>query len=433
MKLQLSFFSMVLFTVLLFGQDPMADASRAQEELAQGNVDSAESLYQSALDMDPSFSPALLGLSKVALTKGDLNATGSYLREAIDMEPENQEFRDEYQKLNELNTLMSQGNRSYSNGETSDAIETFRIILEKYPTFSEAAFRMGLAYSREGNTPEAVESFKTALRIYPDHENAQKAIKNEAKRAFLTGNDSYKRGDLETALGYYKKAIQVDETFYQSYYQMGVIESKLGNDNTAIENYQRALEIEPGFYKGWFAMGKAQERTGNQDAALDSYNKALEVYPTYAKAYGAIGDIHFSNQNFDAALSAFQQGATIDVSYAKAFIGMGSVYLEQELFQDAITPLETASVLKAKDAMVWFRLASAYNGVVDCENAKRTAREATALRPKFGGGWYELGVAEWCGGKGNKTAALNALERGRNDRNWRPSCEHLIKEIRTPK
>ncbi len=75
MKLQLSFFSMVLFTVLLFGQDPMADASRAQEELSQGNVDSAESLYQSALDMDPSFSPALLGLSKVALTKGDLNAT----------------------------------------------------------------------------------------------------------------------------------------------------------------------------------------------------------------------------------------------------------------------------------------------------------------------------------------------------------------------
>ena len=135
----------------------------------------------------------------------------------------------------------------------------------------------------------------------------------------------------------------------------------------------------------------------------------------------------------DAALQAFLQGSIVDSTYAKSFIGLGIVYLNQELFQDAISPLETASELKPKDAMVWFRLASAYNGVEDCENSKRAAREATEQKPKFGGGWYELGIAEWCGGKGNKTASLNSLERGRNDRNWRPSCEHLIKEIRTPR
>ena len=193
-------FSLLIFSAVCFAQDPMADAARADEELAKGNIDIAESLFRGALEMDPSFSPALLGLSRVALRKGDLNATGTFLREAIDMEPENQEFRDEYEKLKELNTLMNQGNRYYSNGETSESIETFRIILERFPTFSEAAFRMGLAYSRNSETGVAVESFKNALRINPYHENSLKAIKNEAKRAFLSGNENYKRGDLESAL-----------------------------------------------------------------------------------------------------------------------------------------------------------------------------------------------------------------------------------------
>ncbi len=47
-------------------------------------------------------------------------------------------------------------------------------------------------------------------------------------------------------------------------------------------------------------------------------------------------------------------------------------------------------------------------------------------------GWYELGIAEWCNGKGNKTAALNALEKAREDRSWRQMAEYEIDKIKNP-
>ena len=51
---------------------------------------------------------------------------------------------------------------------------------------------------------------------------------------------------------------------------------------------------------------------------------------------------------------------------------------------------------------------------------------------RFGGGWFELGVAEWCDGKGNKTGALNAFEKARNDRAWRKMAEYEIDKVKNP-
>ena len=111
---------------------------------------------------------------------------------------------------------------------------------------------------------------------------------------------------------------------------------------------------------------------------------------------------------------------------------MGIVYSEREQFDLALPNLEMATSLDAKSYMGWYRLAVVYNALGDCENAKRAARESTVIKSGFGGGWLELGIAEWCGGKGNKRAAENALEKARNDRTWRKSAEYELDKVRNP-
>jgi len=56
--------------------------------------------------------------------------------------------------------------------------------------------------------------------------------------------------------------------------------------------------------------------------------------------------------------------------------------------------------LNPKDAKSWFRLAHAHNELGNCEAAQNAAREAVDRKKNFGGGWYELGIAEWCKGDG---------------------------------
>ena len=78
------------------------------------------------------------------------------------------------------------------------------------------------------------------------------------------------------------------------------------------------------------------------------------------------------------------------------------------------------------------RLASVHNKLKNCDLAKEASREATDRKKRFGAGWYELGVAEWCNGKGNKTAALNALGKARDDRSWRQMAEYEMDKIKNP-
>lgn len=423
----------LLITVsLVFGQSLESGYQEAEAKLNSGDFEGAELGFKSLLETDPTFAPALIGLAHVSLGKGEMKNTQDYLKKAIEADPENQDFRDEFDRLNELNTLMSKGSRAMKNRELDEAYDTFALALEKYPNFAEAAYSMGLAKFRQKDFFAAVKHFREALKLYPYHEKARVAIKTVGKKFFNDGNTAYRRGDLDGAMSSFEKALEIDSTFYQAHYQIGVIQSKLGNKPDAVDHYQKALDINPKFYKGWFALGLAKSAQNDIEGALAALNSAVDIYPGYEKAYGAMGDIYIQQNDYDKARQVLSVAAQVSPAYAKGWATLGLLDVKQEKWENAVSNLTMASDLNGKDAMVWFNLATAYNHLGECEKAKNAARTCTELKNRFGGGWYELGVAEWCQGQGNKTAALNALERSRNDRSWRKMAEYELDRINNP-
>ncbi len=417
---------------LVFAQSPDALVNQGKTLLEEGDYEGAKTTLEQSLKADTTFAPAMILLSKVYLIQGDMTKTQEYIRKAIDTDPENQEYRDEFDRLNEINTLMADGQRNLQNGDLENAYESYRVVLEKFPFFAEAAYSMGLVKFRQRDYPAAVEKFKKALDLNPEHENARTAISNVAKNKFNEGNKSYRRRDLEGALQAYKEVLEIDDSFYQAHYQIGVIQSKMGNRALAIEHYLKALEYSPNFYKGYYAMSLSQKANGNMEDALTSLAKAVEINPGYDKAYGAMGDIYIEQRNYDDAIKVLNTAIQVNPKYAKGYLNLGIVFADQEQYDSAISNLEMATSLKKKSYMGWYQLAAAYNAKNDCENAKRAARECTDIKSSFGGGWLELGVAEWCGGKGNKRAAENALEKARNDRSWRKNAEYELDKVRNP-
>jgi len=413
-------------------QTPDVLLQNGLEMIKTGDLISAQTSLEDALKADPTFAPAMIALSKVYLRNGDMQKTQEYIRKAIDSDPENLEFREEFERLNEINTLMAEGQRNMQSGDLSAAYESYRVVLEKFPFFAEAAYSMGLVKFREQDFSSAVENFKQALALNQSHENSRTAIANVAKKKFNDGNNSYRRRDLEGALDAYDEVLIIDDTFYQAHYQIGVIQSKMGDKEAAIKHYNKALEIAPDFYKGYYAKSLSQKSIGDNDGALLSLELAVEIHPGYDKAYGAMGDIYINKKEFDKAESMLNIAIQVNPNYAKGYLSLGIVYSEQEQFDLAIPNLEMATTLDKKKYMSWYRLAVAYNAQGDCENAKRAARECTDKKSSFGGGWLELGVAEWCEGRGSKRAAENALEKARIDRSWRKSAEYELDKVRNP-
>ena len=422
----------LIFFSILFAQTPDVLLQNGQEMLNNGDFIGAEAVLNEALQADPTFAPAMIALSKVHLRFGNMQKTQEYIRKAIDTDPENQEYRDEFERLNEINTLMADGQRNMQSGDLSAAYESYRVVLEKFPFLAEAAYSIGLVKFREQDFAGAVDYFKKALKLNYSHENARTAIANVAKNKFNEGNNSYRRRDLEGALSAYEDVLKIDESFYQAHYQIGVILAKMGDRSAAIEHYKKSLDIAPEFYKGYYAMALSQKANGENLGALSSLQSAVEIHPGYDKAYGAMGDIYIIEKQFDKAVNVLNTAIQVNPQYAKGYLSLGIVYSELEQFDSAVSNLEMATSLDPKGYKGWYRLAVAYNALGDCENAKRSAREATDKKSNFGGGWLELGVAEWCNGRGSKRAAENAFEKARNDRTWRKSAEYELDKVRNP-
>ena len=103
-------FNKVLILSFLFGvlsaQSPDELYKTAQASLDAGKVSKAEEEFNTVLQADPTFAPAYLGLAHVSMRKGDLKRAGESLKEAIEADPENKAFREEFETMNELNTCL---------------------------------------------------------------------------------------------------------------------------------------------------------------------------------------------------------------------------------------------------------------------------------------------------------------------------------------
>ena len=58
--------------------------------------------------------------------------TQEFLRQAIDIDPENQEYRDEFDRINQINTLMSDASRYMADADFNNAFDSYRIVLENF-------------------------------------------------------------------------------------------------------------------------------------------------------------------------------------------------------------------------------------------------------------------------------------------------------------
>jgi len=419
-------FSLIL-TTLIFAQDPEEVLQTAETQRASGDFEGAEASLKQLLSVDPSFAPAHIGLSKLALHKGDLKKANEHSNTAVQMD---EDFRDWSKQLDGIRIGIQNGTQAVKRGQFPEAVTEFEKILQNFPYFSEAYFYIGLTKFREKNLDGAATNWGKALELYPKHRKARKGLNNITKQYLNNGNKAYKTGNLDKALTYYQQALKYDDSFYLAYFQIGVIEKKQGNSNRAIENFLKVLELKPEYDKAWFTLGVAYEVDDKLTEAEEAYLKAIEINTGYTKAYGNLGKIYTDDGKYDEALSLLNTAIQIDPEYADGYMRIGFVHVAQNNPEEAIANLEIAASINERNYNLWFSLAEQYNVVGKWDDAINAALKCKDLKKSFGGSWYEMGIGEM--GKKNKTRARKYFEEARKDRSWRKLAERKIDEINNP-
>jgi len=99
MKRQFFINIIIILGSLVLSQDLNSLINKANNKIKSNDLVSAETLLKNVLDIDPSFAPARVVLSKIWLHKGDLSKTNEYATLAMRID---EEFRPWWDELNEI-------------------------------------------------------------------------------------------------------------------------------------------------------------------------------------------------------------------------------------------------------------------------------------------------------------------------------------------
>jgi len=107
--------------------------------------------------------------------------------------------------------------------------------------------------------------------------------------------------------------------------------STKGDLNTALTEYKRALDICPNFIEAYNNIGEIYARTGKNDLAKSVYEKALRIDRNY-KLLLNLGVEHYNHMEYRTALNYFQESLIRKPDFLEGnfYTGMASFNLKDE-------------------------------------------------------------------------------------------------------
>ena len=215
--------------------------------VALNDLAAAQSSYETALEIDPTYMPAALNLAKLDILSGDLDQAEDRYYQIIDENPEESRamigLANIYERRNHVqetvswlekavafdNTNISTVIRLFNHYMSMGRIDTAREMIlgfnEEQPdnlAILEGVARSELAVGQYEKAARALRKIFSIENKSPSRLTAVAALQMEAK-------------DLEGARLSLKTAIKVDERFVPAYASLVALESGLGNSEASLD------------------------------------------------------------------------------------------------------------------------------------------------------------------------------------------------------
>jgi protein O-GlcNAc transferase len=136
----------------------------------EGKIDEAIICYQGAIELDPNYASAYLGLAIVLKKKGQIEEPINCYRKAIEINPN---FIKAIYNLG--NALLDKGqlNEAIACYQTDEAIACYKKSIELNPNYTDAYFNLGIALERQGKHDEAIMNYEKVILLNPHHFRAR--------------------------------------------------------------------------------------------------------------------------------------------------------------------------------------------------------------------------------------------------------------------
>jgi TolB-like protein/tetratricopeptide (TPR) repeat protein len=215
------------------------------------------------------------------------------------------------------------------------------------------AYLQGMHYYNRGSDKEALESavgaYSQAIDIDPNYAQAYAglaaALENLATNNFADLDQIVDRAE-EAA----RKSIELAPTLADGYKVLAIMACSYRLDlSTAMKEINKAIELDPGNVGVLIECSKIRSIANNVEGALSAAKTAQELDPVSTAAAQFLGHAYYFARHFDEAIAAFRHALALDPHYPRPHYGIAMcLYLTGDI--------ENAARTVAQEPLDWMRI-----------------------------------------------------------------------------
>jgi len=293
--------------------EAMKAFSNAQELDAQGKQEEAMEEYLRALDNDPNFGRAYIGLANIYYNRGQPQEAEHYYQESLKR----------IDQMNEREKLRTRGAYYLFKLNSKGAIEEYSTLVEKYPGDAVGHSMLAFAYFLDHNMKRAYEEGSHALELSQYHIVTRYNLSWFALAA----------GELERARQEAHTLVQQNPSFEEAYVVRALSELAQGQSVQAAETYRQLESISP--------LGASLTSTGLADLAfyegrlvdaIDILKKgiAFDIEKNFSSSaaykYNMLAHVYILQDRKDLALNAAENAVSLS-KWGEVLFEAAQVYL----------------------------------------------------------------------------------------------------------
>ena len=209
-------------------------------------------------------------------------------------------------------------------GETEPHVSTIESAL---PTSKEARdqYALGNWYLEptQRQYSLAINAYKRALKLDP----------NCAAIYHSLGFAYYKEGEFDLARDALQQAIELNPLNANYHYLLGQLledwtELK-GAWEQAICEFTRAIKLNPSYIEAWYNRGLLYEKLGDLEKACDDFKQVINRVPTFHAARHNLGVLYIKQQQWEDAERIFEEILEVEPREPDAHYHLAEIYLNR--------------------------------------------------------------------------------------------------------
>ncbi|XP_028175323.1 cell division cycle protein 27 homolog [Ostrinia furnacalis] len=197
--------------------------------------------------------------------------------------------------------------------------------------------------------------------------------------------------ERETALKFFKRAVQIDGDAAYAHALLGHEYAVAEETDKALASFRTAVSIDPRNYVAWFGIATVYARQERWKQSEVHIRRALSIHPHSGVLRCQLGLAQAALDKTDRALATLERAVALDTENPLCRFHRASVLLRAGRPQDALADLHYLKDIAPRESLVYYLLGKVHNKLGNTHLALMHFSWATDLDPKGTGGHIKEG------------------------------------------